>query len=173
MGEGPPEFLRTHPVSVSRIAEAENRAAKMPKPEADDGRDFYLIQARLRVMSDKSPDDVLDWFDHRKGRADITAAEADAFQLLVNGTDPAGLFGMFPSSGDVAESSLESALHRPLAPLGLEAGKGRAVVGDSCRVASGLARRRGHGLGAPERQRPARGRPSSAAPARISPRGRP
>jgi predicted Zn-dependent protease len=78
MGEGPPEFLRTHPVSVSRIAEAENRAAKMPKPEADDGRDFYLIQARLRVISNKSMDDVLDWFEHRKGRADITDAEADA-----------------------------------------------------------------------------------------------
>ena len=33
MGEGPPEFLRTHPVTVSRIAEAENRVATMPEPE--------------------------------------------------------------------------------------------------------------------------------------------
>jgi len=77
-GEGPPEFLRTHPVSVSRIAEAENRAANMPKPEPSDGRNFYLIQARLRVMSENSMDDVIDWFDHRKQRADITAAESDA-----------------------------------------------------------------------------------------------
>ena len=78
MGEGPPEFLRTHPVSVSRIAEAENRAASMPKPEPSEGRDFYLIQARLRVLAEKSPDTSLEWFDHRAGRADITAAEADA-----------------------------------------------------------------------------------------------
>ncbi|MEE4218340.1 MAG: M48 family metalloprotease [Xanthomonadales bacterium] len=78
MGEGPPEFLRTHPVSVSRIAEAENRAANMPTPEPSDGRDFYLVQARLRVKSEDSMDDVLDWFNHRKERADITAAESDA-----------------------------------------------------------------------------------------------
>ncbi len=78
MGEGPPEFLRTHPVSVSRIAEAENRAANMPTPEPADGKNFYLVQARLRVKSEDSMDDVLDWFNHRKERADITAAESDA-----------------------------------------------------------------------------------------------
>jgi predicted Zn-dependent protease len=80
MGEGPPEFLRTHPVSVSRIAEAENRAANMPKPEPTDGRDFYLVQARLRVMSAKTPDVALDWFDHRKQRADISETELDAIE---------------------------------------------------------------------------------------------
>lgn len=78
MGEGPPEFLRTHPVSVSRIAEAENRAANMPKPEPADGRDFYLVQARLRVMTSKLPDEALEWFDHRAERADVTPAELEA-----------------------------------------------------------------------------------------------
>jgi predicted Zn-dependent protease len=78
MGEGPPEFLRTHPVSVSRIAEAENRAANMPEPEPSDGRDFYLAQARLRVLSEKSPDTVLEWFAHRRERADVSEAELDA-----------------------------------------------------------------------------------------------
>lgn len=78
MGEGPPEFLRTHPVSVSRIAEAENRAANMPEPEPSDGRDFYLAQARLRVLSEDSMEDVLDWFNHRRERADISPAELDA-----------------------------------------------------------------------------------------------
>ncbi len=78
MGEGPPEYLRTHPVSVSRIAEAENRAANMPKPEPTDGRDFYLVQARLRAMTSKTPDEALDWFKHRMDRADISQAESDA-----------------------------------------------------------------------------------------------
>ncbi|HET6591818.1 MAG TPA: M48 family metalloprotease [Xanthomonadales bacterium] len=78
MGEGPPEYLRTHPVSVSRIAEADNRAANMPKPAPDDGKDFYLIQARLRALSEKTPDTALEWFDHRTDRADISAAESDA-----------------------------------------------------------------------------------------------
>jgi predicted Zn-dependent protease len=78
MGEGPPEYLRTHPVSVSRIAEADNRAANMPKPPPDDGKDFYLVQARLRSLSEKTPDTALEWFDHRMDRADISAAESDA-----------------------------------------------------------------------------------------------
>lgn len=78
MGEGPPEFLRTHPVSVSRIAEAENRAANMPPVERSDSKEFYLVQARLRAMGNDSPDEVLEWFDHRAGRSDINQAENDA-----------------------------------------------------------------------------------------------
>ena len=78
MGEGPPEYLRTHPVNVSRIAEAENRAANMPKPPPADGRDFYLVQARLRALTEKQPDTALEWFEHREDRADVGAAETDA-----------------------------------------------------------------------------------------------
>jgi predicted Zn-dependent protease len=78
MGEGPPEFLRTHPVSVSRIAEAQNRAASMPETTPADGRDFYIVQARLRAMSSRTPDEALEWFDHRAERPEITQAESDA-----------------------------------------------------------------------------------------------
>jgi len=78
MGEGPPEYLRTHPVSVSRIAEADNRAANLPKPPPSDGKDFYLVQARLRALTEKSPDIALEWFDHRMDRADVGQAESDA-----------------------------------------------------------------------------------------------
>jgi predicted Zn-dependent protease len=78
MGEGPPEYLRTHPVSVSRISEAENRAQNMPVPEPSDGRDFYLVQARLRAMTAKTPDEALEWFNHRLERADTSQAESDA-----------------------------------------------------------------------------------------------
>jgi len=78
MGEGPPEYLRTHPVSVSRIAEADNRAQNMPKPPASDGRDFYLVQARLRALTEKVPDKALEWFENRMDRADVSQAETDA-----------------------------------------------------------------------------------------------
>jgi predicted Zn-dependent protease len=78
MGEGPPEYLRTHPVSVSRIAEAENRAQNMPKPPPSDGKDFYLVQARLRALTEKIPDTALKWFDDRMDRADVGQAETDA-----------------------------------------------------------------------------------------------
>jgi predicted Zn-dependent protease len=78
MGEGPPEYLRTHPVSVSRIAEAENRAQNMPVPEPRDSREFYLVQTRLRAMTSKTPDEALEWFKHRMDRADISQTESDA-----------------------------------------------------------------------------------------------
>jgi predicted Zn-dependent protease len=78
MGEGPPEYLRTHPVSVSRIAEASNRAQNMPVPEPSDGKNFYLVQARLRVMTAKTPDKALEWFNDRKVRPEISQAENDA-----------------------------------------------------------------------------------------------
>lgn len=78
MGEGPPEYLRTHPVSVSRIAEAENRAQNMPEVKRSDGLDFYLVQARLRALTETSPDTALRWFDHREDRADASEAETDA-----------------------------------------------------------------------------------------------
>ena len=77
-GEGPPEFLRTHPVSVSRISEAKNRAENMPKSEPSDGRDFYLVQARLRAMIEEYPDKALEFFNHRIDRADTSQAESDS-----------------------------------------------------------------------------------------------
>jgi predicted Zn-dependent protease len=52
-GEGPPEFLRTHPVSVNRIAEAESRIQNLPPVEPDEGRQFYIVQARLRALLEK------------------------------------------------------------------------------------------------------------------------
>lgn len=78
MGEGPPEYLRTHPVSVSRVSEARDRAQHMPAPKPSDGRDFYLMQARLRAMTAKTPDDALTWFTDRMERADTGQAESDA-----------------------------------------------------------------------------------------------
>ena len=50
----------------------------MPQPPSDEGRDFYLVQARLRALTEKSPDTALEWFDHRIDRADVSQAESDA-----------------------------------------------------------------------------------------------
>ena len=61
-GEAPPEFLRTHPVTTNRIAEAKNRAASLPAPETGDGLDFYLAQARLRALFDDKPEQAITWF---------------------------------------------------------------------------------------------------------------
>jgi len=46
-----PEFLRTHPVTTNRIAEARGRAVTYPvKRQLSDTLQFYLIREKLRVM---------------------------------------------------------------------------------------------------------------------------
>jgi len=62
-GEGPPEFLRTHPVSVNRIAEAKSRIQNLPPVEADEGRQFYIVQARLRALLENDPKKAIAYFE--------------------------------------------------------------------------------------------------------------
>ncbi len=51
LGQKPPEFLLTHPVTESRIADAENRARQLPDPEYKPQRfDFQLIKKRIEVF---------------------------------------------------------------------------------------------------------------------------
>lgn len=50
IGQKPPEFLLTHPVTESRIADAENRASQLPKPAFKPQRyNFQLIRKRIEV----------------------------------------------------------------------------------------------------------------------------
>jgi predicted Zn-dependent protease len=63
-GEGPPEFLRTHPVSVNRIAEAESRIQNLPPVEAAEGRQFYIVQARLRALLEDDPGKAIKHFNN-------------------------------------------------------------------------------------------------------------
>lgn len=47
-----PEFLRTHPITVSRIADARGRAANLePRPQIRDTKKFYLMREKVRVMT--------------------------------------------------------------------------------------------------------------------------
>ena len=44
-----PGWLRTHPMTVERIADAQNRAANMPYRQHVDSLDFQLVRAKLRA----------------------------------------------------------------------------------------------------------------------------
>ena len=49
-GQKPPEFLLTHPVTQSRIADSLDRASRLPTPEKrPDAIDFELVQARINA----------------------------------------------------------------------------------------------------------------------------
>jgi len=62
-GEGPPEFLRTHPVSVNRVAEAKSRIQNLPPVKADEGRQFYIVQARLRALLERDVNKAIKYFN--------------------------------------------------------------------------------------------------------------
>jgi len=49
-----PEFLRTHPLTLARIADTRNRAQQYPKYALTDSTSFQLIQARTATLANKT-----------------------------------------------------------------------------------------------------------------------
>lgn len=68
MGQGPPEYLRSHPLTVNRIAEARSRADGLVSRDQRTGLDFHFVQARLRVLMSERQDQNQDWFRNRLER---------------------------------------------------------------------------------------------------------
>ena len=50
-----PEFLRTHPVTTSRISDSKNRLAEYPPRDHKNSDDYLLAKARIEVAAAKSP----------------------------------------------------------------------------------------------------------------------
>ena len=71
-----PGYLRTHPITVERIADAQNRAASLPYKQHPDSLEFHLVRAKLRAEQGDARDAVA-YFDAivREGRY---ASEAGA-----------------------------------------------------------------------------------------------
>jgi predicted Zn-dependent protease len=56
-----PEYLRSHPVSVNRAAEARERARALPRQDHVDSASYHLVKAKLRVLvADDAGREVLD-----------------------------------------------------------------------------------------------------------------
>jgi predicted Zn-dependent protease len=61
-----PAYLRTHPLTIERIADMQNRTRDMRIRQRADSLDFLLIRARLRVLQETSVQgwrDQLEYFD--------------------------------------------------------------------------------------------------------------
>ncbi len=59
-----PEFLRTHPVTTSRIAEARGRAVTYPlKRQVSDSLQFYLIREKLRVLAASDANKLVRYYE--------------------------------------------------------------------------------------------------------------
>ncbi len=74
MGQGPPEYLRSHPLTINRIAEARSRASQISQRQVDrDSEYFHFVQARLRVLMTEFHDQSLRWFTTRLERGERPA----------------------------------------------------------------------------------------------------
>jgi beta-barrel assembly-enhancing protease len=57
-----PEYLRTHPLSVNRIADSESRASAYPATPHQSGYDYLMVRARVRALTFSDPARVAGYF---------------------------------------------------------------------------------------------------------------
>jgi beta-barrel assembly-enhancing protease len=61
-GTRAPEFLQTHPLSSSRIAETQDRAERVEVGEVHESPAYELMRARIRILNARSGEDALALF---------------------------------------------------------------------------------------------------------------
>jgi predicted Zn-dependent protease len=59
-----PAILRTHPMDEERIAEAENRTAKLPKAHYKDSLDYFLFKELIRVSVTANSRQLSEFYEH-------------------------------------------------------------------------------------------------------------
>ena len=64
-GQGIPEFLRTHPVTESRISDTRGRAETYPYKQYPDSLGYLLTKAKIRVLSDANTGAAVEYFQTR------------------------------------------------------------------------------------------------------------
>lgn len=98
-GSKTPEFLLTHPVTESRIAEAESRARQSQQRGEIDSLDFQLIKARISVASFGNPRTAIAHFNHlldelTKQSNGPTLTSDDNSTLLIQHEKEAAQYGL-------------------------------------------------------------------------------
>lgn len=76
-GDGLPPFLSTHPVTTERISESMARADQVRPHDIRDNLNFYLAQAKLRVLVSSDPGQAVTYFRQTKTDPPIPAAARD------------------------------------------------------------------------------------------------
>jgi len=72
---GAPEFLRTHPLTTSRIADALARAESYPEGEFENTHSYELIRYKLLVRSFKTPKDAAKFLRDKLDKSEGTVKE--------------------------------------------------------------------------------------------------
>lgn len=81
-GSQVPEFLRTHPLSESRIADTRNRARQYPRVMKEESLDFHLMRSRVRVHQAESPQRAVEEFSGSL-RGKPLSREAEQYGLVL------------------------------------------------------------------------------------------
>lgn len=86
-----PEFLSTHPLSLSRVSEAAQRVQAMENTEYHESRSYPLMKARLAILTDQDPISLR--AQQKKETAAIALQYAQALQELQRGEAQAAVEG--------------------------------------------------------------------------------
>jgi predicted Zn-dependent protease len=78
-----PEFLLTHPVTVSRISDTRDRAEQFAYRQYPDSMVYQTIKAKLRLLTSPSPRMALDYFKTMSGRGTKTQQDINAYGLAM------------------------------------------------------------------------------------------
>ena len=101
-GRRPPEFLLTHPVTESRVADARNRAMNYPRKVYADNLEFQLMRTRVRVYSEETPQLAV---RRLKGEVDGESAAPDASRYGLSLAHT--LAGQYPEAREALKPLLE------------------------------------------------------------------
>lgn len=74
-----PEFLRTHPVTLNRITDSRNRAARYPTRPVPQSAAFHRVRARLVNLTTARPQQALDYFEARLSSGDYADRDAERY----------------------------------------------------------------------------------------------
>ena len=78
-----PEYLSTHPLTQSRVADTRNRAEQYPDEEIRDGQEYHLMRNRLQVHYAPSPDVAVETFEAYLDKPDQPQNDAIRYGLSV------------------------------------------------------------------------------------------
>ena len=79
----PPEFLSTHPVTISRIADTRGRAEQYEPRPYHESADYPLVRAKLRIRLAGKPTDALEHFEALVATGGSEATEAERYGLAL------------------------------------------------------------------------------------------
>ncbi|MDG0980875.1 MAG: M48 family metalloprotease [Halieaceae bacterium] len=98
-----PEFLRSHPLSESRISDTKNRLLQYPAKQSKPSLDYHLMKAKVQVDLAESPETALAQFKGQEA-SDASFPEAHDYGLAL----ALSAAGRFDEARAIMESLLEN-----------------------------------------------------------------